>query len=344
MIATPLAVGVGTILTGAGVIFVILVVVVVGFLFLFRDVRPAWREGTALGAFKIFLRTSDGIDDVSTSCVDLTFQIRHAGGAVLKMLSSVVRSKNFEVDDNQRREFLALILATNPADFIGDGNFQWALVGLKSFLSRKRALWCLLEKGRTFNSYSRPSSKRSWSWSGIITRNIIDGDFVPIPFPLDLGNIGADIYAGFFIPTSVIHSAKADLARSSIEKMTTLYAQFFSLLSTAQPSAQLIEAKDKYIADLEALRRQDQETIAGLSAKGIADTYTGKGLIKISGGAGKTPVVKGQRQWLTYLMIWLIPMVAVGIAAALAPKSSVFAFVGLIAALPVITMILSLRR
>ena len=107
---------------------------------------------------------------------------------------------------------------------------------------------------------------------------------------------------------------------------------------------QLIEAKDKYIADLEALRRQDQETIAGLSAKGIADTYTGKGLIKISGGAGKTPVVKGQRQWLTYLMIWLIPMVAVGIAAAAAPKSSVFAFVGLIAALPVITMILSLRR
>ncbi len=120
------------------------------------------------------------------------------------------------------------------------------------------------------------------------------------------------------------------MARASIEKMTTLYAQFFSLLSTAQPSAQLIESKDKYIADLEALRRQDQETIAGLSAKGIADTYTGKGLVKLSGGAGKTPIVRGQRQWLTYLLIWLIPMIAVGIAAAVAPKSSIFAFVGLV--------------
>ncbi len=114
---TPLAVSVGTIATSIVEIFVILVVIAVGFLFIFRDIRPAWREGTALGAFKIFLRTSDGIDDVSTSCVDLTFQIKHAGGAVLKMLSSVVRSKNFEVDDAQRREFLALILSYQSCGF-----------------------------------------------------------------------------------------------------------------------------------------------------------------------------------------------------------------------------------
>ena len=48
--------------TSAGVIFVILVVIAVGFLFLFRDVRPAWREGSALGALKI---TSFGLATVS---------------------------------------------------------------------------------------------------------------------------------------------------------------------------------------------------------------------------------------------------------------------------------------
>jgi len=341
---TLLAVNLSTYASFAGVAALIIIVGIVGLVILFRDLRPAWNEGNALGAYKIFLRTHDGIDDVTVNCVDLTSQIRYAGAAVLKMLSSVVRNKYFEVEERKRTEFLTLIMNTDPSTFVGDGNFCWAFIGLKSSLSRKRAMWCLLEKGRTFDSYAKPSSKKAWNWGGWVSRRLIDGDFIPVPFGLNLGKIGNDMYTGFFIPTAVIHSAEADLCRATVEKFASLYSQFFSLLSTAQPTSQLIEAKDKMIADLEALRRQDQATISELSAKGIADTMTGKGLIKLSGGTGKMPAMKGKRVWLTYLAVWAIPLFGVGLALGLAPHEALFSFVGLIASLPVVTMVIALRR